>query len=155
MHNPLDGSPILAVGAAVYRFKPEGDVELLLIRKRRGFWTLPKGQVKPGEPERTAVAREIGEETGLAGEVGDAVHTLSYEIVKGGKPRQKVVTYYLMRAESGKLRPNGKEQIEEARWFTARGALRRIQRGRVRRVARRALAILEAPQADVAASAIE
>jgi 8-oxo-dGTP pyrophosphatase MutT (NUDIX family) len=41
--------PIVAVGGVVYRRDKRGQVRLLLIKKRNGFWTLPKGRVKPGE----------------------------------------------------------------------------------------------------------
>ena len=43
--------PIAAVGGVVYR-RRAGEPELLLIKKHRGFWTLPKGRIKPGETER-------------------------------------------------------------------------------------------------------
>ncbi len=35
---------ILAVGGVVYRCTSYGQVELLLIKKHGGFWTLPKGR---------------------------------------------------------------------------------------------------------------
>src|SRR5689334_12231869 len=40
--------PIAAVGGVIYRLRA-GRPELLLIKKERGFWTLPKGRVRPGE----------------------------------------------------------------------------------------------------------
>jgi hypothetical protein len=32
---------------------------VLLIKKRRGFWTLPKGHIKPGEPVASALSPEL------------------------------------------------------------------------------------------------
>src|SRR6476619_4975004 len=54
--------PIAGAGGVVYRWSAAGQLEFLLIRKRGGFWTLPKGQIKAGEDERAAVVREVAEE---------------------------------------------------------------------------------------------
>lgn len=129
---------ILAVGGFVYRFADDNQLEVLLIKKKYGFWTLPKGKVEPGEAEMAAVQREVQEETGITGAVGAPVQQVAYTIMKKGAPRRKVVTYYLMHAEDGELRPNKKERIEKLRWFSLPAALKRIQRGRVRKTARRA-----------------
>ncbi len=135
--------PIVAVGGVVYR-RHVGRPELLLIRKRHGFWTLPKGRVKSGEDERDALAREVREETGLGGDIGPAVQQVRYTIQKSGRPRHKVVTYYIVHAEEGTLCPGQKEGIEFVRWFPFQAALRRIHRKRIRAVARAARALLAA-----------
>jgi 8-oxo-dGTP pyrophosphatase MutT (NUDIX family) len=134
---------IVAVGGVVYQRTRSGQLQLLLIKKRAGFWTLPKGRVLPGEAHADAIAREISEETGISGAVETTVRQVSYEIRKKGAPCQKVVTYYLVRASGGDLRPDKKEQIEKVRWFSMRAALRRIGRPRVRAVAARAANLLE------------
>jgi 8-oxo-dGTP pyrophosphatase MutT (NUDIX family) len=134
--------PILAVGGVVYR-RREGQPELLLIRKRHGFWTLPKGRVKADEDECDALVRELHEETGLGGEIGPLVQQVRYTIQKSGRSRHKVVTYYVVRAGEGTLCPGQKEGIEFVRWFPFQAALRRIRRKRVRGVARAARALLE------------
>src|SRR5215207_5383842 len=105
----LGDEPILAVGGIVYRVDERGQIELLLIKKRNGSWTLPKGRVKPGEAWTDAVAREIVEETGVTGPVERPIHEIVYTIQKRGRPRRKAVTYYLMRAKGGSLRPNKTE----------------------------------------------
>jgi 8-oxo-dGTP diphosphatase len=135
--------PIIAVGGVVYR-RRAGRPELLLIRKRHGFWTLPKGRVKPGEDERDALVRELREETGLGGEIGPVVQQVDYTIQKSGRLRSKVVTYYIVHAGEGVLCPGQKEGIEFVRWFSFQAALRRIHRKRIRMVARAARALLEA-----------
>lgn len=47
---------------------------ILLIRRGHapslGLWSVPGGQVEPGESDADAVRREVAEETGLDGEVG-------------------------------------------------------------------------------------
>lgn len=136
--------PVRAVGGVVYRQRAEDQFEVLLIKKRGGFWTLPKGHVEPQEDERAAVLREIQEETGIRGDVGDAICEVQYTIIKKGKPRTKQVTYYLMQATGGKLSASKKEQIQKLRWFSFPAALRRIKRGRVRKIAARGGSLLAA-----------
>jgi len=134
---------IRAVGGVVYRSTSHGQLELLLIKKRGGFWTLPKGQIKPNEHRIAALRREIFEETGLAGAVEAPIEEVTYQIVKRGKPCHKVVTYYLFRAEDGTLRPDKREGIAHVRWFPIPHALDRIHRDRVRDVARHASMLLQ------------
>ena len=134
--------PIAAVGGVVYRLRA-GRPELLLIKKERGFWTLPKGRVRPGESDHEALAREIREETGLDGQIEVLVQQVCYTVHKPRRPRLKVVTYYVVRADEGDLCPSIGEGIQHVRWFSVQAALRRIRRPRVRAVARAARALLE------------
>ncbi len=134
---------IVAVGGVVYRCTPHGQIELLLIKKRGGFWTLPKGRIKPDENPITAVQREVFEETGIAGAVEDQIREVTYQIVKRGKRCRKVVTYYLFRAEDGRPRPDKREGIAQVRWFPVPRALDCIHRERVREVAHHASTLLE------------
>ncbi|MEN9938726.1 MAG: hypothetical protein RLZZ387_5305 [Chloroflexota bacterium] len=137
-----DQDPIIAVGGVVYRRREDGRIDLLLIRKRDGYWTLPKGKVKPGEAEPDALVREVAEETGLAGEVETTVRTVSYITPRRKPARRKVVTYYLFRAVDGTPQPCAVEGIVEARWVSLRGSLQRVRRRRVRRVVRLAMDLL-------------
>jgi ADP-ribose pyrophosphatase YjhB (NUDIX family) len=134
--------PIAAAGGVVYRWSAAGQLEILLIKKQGGFWTLPKGRIKPGESERDAVAREVAEETGITGVVESAVRQVLYTIQKAGRRRRKTVTYYLLRAEAGRPRPQSRERILRVRWFSVGVALRRIRRRRIRNVVRAARVML-------------
>lgn len=133
---------IRAVGGIALRGTPEGEIQVLLIRKRGGLWTLPKGRVKRGEADEDALVRELREETGLTGEVGEAVSQSSYRILKAGRPRRKTVVYYMVWPDQGELCPGVKEGIEEVRWAAVPWALKRIGRPRVRAVLRSALTLL-------------
>lgn len=70
----------LGAYALVRRSEPEGDAVLLVRISERGHhtgsWTLPGGGVDHGESPRTAVLRELREECGVDGAVGEllAVH---------------------------------------------------------------------------------
>ena len=134
---------IVAVGGVVYRCTSHGQVELLLIKKHGGFWTLPKGRIKPDEHPIAAVRREVFEETGLAGAVEDPIQEVTYQIIKRGQPCHKVVTYYLFRAEAGTPRPDKREGIVRIRWFSVPHALDCIHRERVRMVAHCASTLLQ------------
>lgn len=67
----IDG-PELCVGAVAVR-----DDAILLIRRGtppgQGLWSVPGGRVQRGETLAEAARREMWEETGLEGEVGEAV----------------------------------------------------------------------------------
>jgi 8-oxo-dGTP diphosphatase len=134
--------PIVGSGGVVYRWSPAGQLEILLIKKQGGFWTLPKGRIEPGEDERSAVAREVAEETSVTGEVGPMVRQVFYTIQKAGRRRRKTVSYYLVRAVSGRPRPESRERIIRVRWFSFGAALRRIRRRRIRNVVRAARTLL-------------
>ncbi|QGK68890.1 NUDIX domain-containing protein [Allosaccharopolyspora coralli] len=68
-----DRNPLPCVGAVVH----DDQGRLLLVRRanepRRGLWSLPGGRVESGESDRSAVAREVLEETGLSVTVGPIV----------------------------------------------------------------------------------
>jgi 8-oxo-dGTP pyrophosphatase MutT (NUDIX family) len=133
---------VLAVGGVMYRFDARGKLQVLLIRKRGGYWTLPKGKLLPDEDHAQALAREIHEETGLSGEVGLTICVISYSIIKRGVSLRKQVTYYLFQTQDGALRLSQDEQIIKAGWFSPSVALKRLQRGRLRVVLRRATSLI-------------
>ncbi|MGC8799322.1 MAG: NUDIX hydrolase [Chloroflexus aggregans] len=131
--------PIRGVGAVVYRTKPDGTIEILLIRKRKGWWSLPKGKLKPNEPPLTAIVREVWEETHVSAEVIDVVGSVDY-VISGPKGEQrKIVDYYLLRAYKGRARPcGGDEQIVDVEWVPLAKALERLHRPRLKAIVRAA-----------------
>ncbi len=135
--------PITAVGGVVYRRAKSGQLEILLIKKQGGFWTLPKGRVKIGEDDHEAVVREVSEETNIAGDVEAMIGQVVYQIQKAGRTRRKTVTYYLVRANGGHPRPDPRERIMHVRWFPIGVALQRIHRKRIQDIVREAQVILE------------
>jgi 8-oxo-dGTP diphosphatase len=133
--------PIYAVGAVVYRMAPDRTIEILILRKQGGLWTLPKGKVKRGESDGAALQREVEEETGIVGIVDELIGEARYT-VKKVPPRPKIVTYYLMHATAGTLYPDQREQIEEVCWVPITRALLRVRRRRLQTIIRAAQTLL-------------
>ena len=102
----LDGEWVLAA------IRPAG--------KPDGLWVLPKGQIDPGESGEQAALREIAEETGAhgrsLGKLGDTRYWFSWD----GERVFKVVSFFLVRYEGGRLGDIPEEfrhEVEEARWL--------------------------------------
>lgn len=87
---------VLAAGGVVYRWRPEGDAEILLVhRPRYDDWSLPKGKLDPGEHRLTAAVREVHEEAGVRGVPQARLRTVNYLTADPGV--EKEVEYWSMR----------------------------------------------------------
>jgi predicted NUDIX family NTP pyrophosphohydrolase len=81
----------VSAGILLFRRRPAG-LEVLLahpggplfIRKDAGHWTIPKGEVEPGEELVAVARREFEEETGQAPPAGPVID-LGNIVQKGGK----------------------------------------------------------------------
>ena len=78
--------------------------QIVMVRRKygtnKGKWCIPCGNVEVGEDVRTAVRREIKEETGLDVEVGDIVDVLSTH----HSPERSVVgVWFLVKEKGGNL----------------------------------------------------
>ena len=69
--------PISVKGVLIHK-----DCVLLLLNER-DEWDLPGGRPDPGEDHRTALVREVQEETGLVVEVGPALDEHLFEVLPG------------------------------------------------------------------------
>ncbi|HFB2048173.1 MAG: NUDIX domain-containing protein [Hyphomicrobiaceae bacterium] len=68
-------------GALVYRLCNDQKIEILLVTsKKKGYWSIPKGHIEPGEKMPSAAAREALEEAGIKGEV--SIHSLGSYVKK-------------------------------------------------------------------------
>ena len=59
---------------------------VLLLLNERGEWDLPGGRPDPGEDHRSALEREVCEETGLVVEVGAALDEHLFEVLPDKLP---------------------------------------------------------------------
>lgn len=84
---------VRAAGGVVWR--RAGDiVEVLLVhRDRYDDWSFPKGKLDPGESWEQAAVREVFEETGVVGVLGDELGSTDYVDHKG---RPKRARYWAM-----------------------------------------------------------
>ena len=105
--NPGDEQPVVrAAGGVVWRRSDAGLEVLLVHRPRYDDWSLPKGKADPGEDDVDTAAREVAEETGLAGVLGPELARIRYTDRNG---RAKVVRYWSMTVDGPvpTFTPNG------------------------------------------------
>lgn len=111
----------------------------------QGLWALPKGQIDAGETGEETALREIAEETGATGrslgKLGDVRYWFNWE----GERIFKVVSFFLVRYESGKLGeiPEAfRHEVAEVRWLPLDDAPRLLAYQGERRLAEKAIAVL-------------
>ncbi len=121
---------------------------LAAIRPRghdRTVWALPKGHIDRDErPEETAV-REVAEETGARGRSLGKLGDTRYVFTWDGERIFKVVSFFLVRYEGGRLGdlPEAfRHEVAEVRWLPLDDAPRLLAYGGEREMARRAAARL-------------
>ena len=110
-----------------------------------GLWALPKGQIDEGETGEQTALREVAEETGAhgrsLGKLGDIRYVFTWE----GERVFKVVSFFLVRYESGKLGeipPAFRHEVEEVRWLPLDDAPNVLAYQGERRMAEKARAVL-------------
>ena len=139
--------PKRSAGILVYRRRPRGSVELLLVhpggpfwvKKDLGAWSIPKGEYAQGEDPLTVARREFEEETGM--EISGQFLELG-ELVAPGR---KIVTAFALEGDfdPAALRSNlfelewpprsGKRksfpEVDRAQWFSSAEARQKILAG--------------------------
>src|SRR3954466_1909384 len=88
--------------------------------KPPGTWALPKGQIGEGESGVATALREVEEETGVRGrslgKLGDVRYWFNWQ----GERIFKVVSFFLVRYEGGRLGDVAAEfahEVADARWL--------------------------------------
>lgn len=104
------------------------DNRVLVLKKYRGDWVLPKGRLEEGETKEEAAIREVREESGVRCEIVRYLGFVKYNYRHyNGERVQKTVHYYSMIEKKGELKPQKEEGFCEAifvPWWKAAGMLR-------------------------------
>jgi 8-oxo-dGTP diphosphatase len=110
-----EAAEVKASGGVVWRRAAGGDAEVVVVhRPRYDDWSLPKGKLDPGETWEQAALREIEEEVGLRGRLGDELPPVTYRDNKG---REKVVRYWLVEPEDPDAPFTPNDDVDEMRWL--------------------------------------
>lgn len=104
---------VQAAGGALWRQGTGGKVEVAVVhRARYDDWSLPKGKLEPGETYEHAALREVEEETGVRGVLGQELAETRYADRYG---RNKLVRWWSMTPTSGQLA--GGMEVDQACWL--------------------------------------
>jgi len=110
--------------------------------KAEGTWVLPKGNLDPGESPAETAVREVREETGVEGRLGEKLGDVRYVYTRRGGTRVfKVVSFYLLRAARGRIgeiEEAMRVEVAEARWLPLDEAPRLLAYGGEREMAAKA-----------------
>ncbi len=105
---------VRAAGCVVWSKTGKDHRYAIVHRPRYDDWSFAKGKLDPGETELEAALREVLEETGLEGELGPELETVSYT---DHKDRPKTVHYWMLEHTKGSFVEN--DEVDELRWCSA------------------------------------
>jgi 8-oxo-dGTP pyrophosphatase MutT (NUDIX family) len=149
-HRPEIRSEVSA-GGVIYRRTDDGIAFGLIATKGNTRWQLPKGKQEKGEALEATAAREVAEETGLVGVVLAPLEAIDiwFSVNDGGRSmrRHKIVHFYLLEYRHGETTDHD-DEVDDARWFPAEEAVRRLTFPSERRIATRALEMLSTEARD-------
>lgn len=118
-------------------------------KKPKTLLCLPKGLVDPGEKALEAALREVREETGITALPVTKLADIKYVYVRSwgdGERVFKIVSFYLLRYESGRIDNIADEmriEVARARWVRLEDAPKLLAYRGEKQMARKALQYLE------------
>jgi 8-oxo-dGTP pyrophosphatase MutT (NUDIX family) len=127
----------------------DGEWMLAAIRpagKRPGLWALPKGRIDGRDSAEATALREVEEETGARGRALGKLGDVKYWFNWDGERIFKVVSFFLVRYEGGRLGdvPEAfRHEVAEVRWLPLADAPRLLAYSGEREMAEKAAAALE------------
>jgi len=122
---------VRAAGGVPWR-RRDGSLEVLLVhRPRYDDWTFPKGKAEDGESDEKCALREVEEETGLGGTLGEELASTSYT---DGRGRPKRVRYWALGPVDANAEP--RNEVDGLAWLTPDEAGQRLSYDRDRVVLR-------------------
>ena len=108
-----------SAGGIVYRLEAGKPVVLVSQHSGHHGWVFPKGHVGDTDPTETkeqAAIREVQEETGIIGNILEALPLVNFWYVWEKQKRHKTVQYYLMDYKKGDIKDHGWE-MEHVEWL--------------------------------------
>ena len=142
--NTEEESEERAAGFVLFRNGGEDEPRFLVLKHRHGgHWGFPKGRHEPGEDDRAAAEREVGEETGIGIVMPiPAFRWISrYRFQRHGTRISKTVVYFLGRAADKPVRLSA-EHTDYA-WLRGPEARKRLTHEENRRILDAAMSALE------------
>jgi 8-oxo-dGTP pyrophosphatase MutT (NUDIX family) len=113
--------------------------------KPAGTWALPKGLIEAGESGEAAALREVHEETGAGGRARGKLGDSRAGFYWHGERVFKVVSFFLVRYERGRLGEVGeafRHEVADVRWLPLEDAPRLLAYAGERQMAEKAIAAL-------------
>lgn len=121
------------------------DDKVLVLKKFRGDWVLPKGRLEDGESQEQAALREVHEETGVKTDIVRYVGFVKYFYRhRDGTRVRKTVYYYLMSADEVDVCPQREEGFCDAVLMEEKRALQLLKHDAERNMVQKAFRFYEA-----------
>jgi 8-oxo-dGTP pyrophosphatase MutT (NUDIX family) len=131
-----------AGGVLVRKIRGRTMVAAIRPRGRERVWALPKGHIDEGESAAETALREVREETGVEGTLMEKLGDVRYVYTWENEQIFKVVSFFLLRAGSGRIGEIDEEmqvEVAEARWLPLAEAPRLLSYDGERKMAATAL----------------
>jgi 8-oxo-dGTP pyrophosphatase MutT (NUDIX family) len=108
----------VACGCVPWRKGENGNIEVLMILRPRGFWEFPKGKQDKGENDAQTASRELKEETNLTGDISTK-DVINYEYVykRDGVRIDKTVRLYLCKIPEDARVKIQKKEVSDFIWL--------------------------------------
>jgi 8-oxo-dGTP pyrophosphatase MutT (NUDIX family) len=147
MESKSNHTEVSAGGFVISKSDPK--LVALMARFNRGGkleWCIPKGHLEQNETSEQAALREVFEETGLEAEIIEHLGEVNYQFIQDGSKISKTVHVYLMQQTGGSLsfENDPHKEASELEWVQASELLARLSHGNEKRIAAKALELIEA-----------